>query len=38
MTYPKGWTESLPLFPLIFSWLFTILLQKVQVNTRNTYK
>ena len=21
MTYPKGWTESLPLCPLIFSWL-----------------
>ena len=21
MTYPKGWTESLPLCPLIFSWI-----------------
>ena len=24
MTYPKGWTGSLPLCPLIFSWLTAI--------------
>ena len=24
MTYPKGWTGSLPLTPLIFSWFYKI--------------
>ena len=33
MTYPKGWTGSLPLCPLIFSWLCIITLNLHFLNT-----
>ena len=35
MTYPKGWTKSLPLCPLIFSW-FSLLLQQKTVKNIST--
>ena len=38
ITYPKGWTESLPLCPLIFSWLNWLKLSAVSSTCRWYYR
>ena len=30
LTYPKAWTGSVPLCPLIFSWLYSTMLTSVE--------